>query len=281
MSDPIPAVDESAATGEIAEIFADIRRVLGVEVVNLVWRHLATLPGALPWAWETLRPLYADGTLVAEARRLHEQLTLPHLRPFPPEVLAAADLADGDIASVRDILAAYDRTNAMALLAFSALLHRLEGPPSSSTDHAVSGIAAPTLEAFVPIPLPPLPGVSELREPVAKLVLILNGFGTRRDNPVLASMYRHLAYWPQYLVLSWAVIAPLDADGSLDGAIADALGKAQTQAARLAARLREPTFDAETGDAIRSALDAFANDVLAKMVVICALLRQLTQPEAE
>jgi hypothetical protein len=120
-----------------------------------------------------------------------------------------------------------------------------------------------------------------LRDPVAKLVLTLNGLGTRRDNPVLASMYRHLAYWPQYLALSWAVIAPLDADGSLGGAIADASGQAQAQAARLAARLREPTFDAETGDAIRSALDAFANDVLAKMVVICALLRQSTQPEAE
>ncbi len=167
----------------------------------------------------------------------------------------------------------------MALLAFSALLHRLEG--RLSADHTVSRRAEPAPEAFVPIPLPPLPGINELREPVAKLLLTLNGLGTRRDNPVLASMYRHLAYWPQYLALSWAVIAPLDADGSLDGAIADELGKAQTQAARLTARLREPTFDAETSDAIRSALDAFANDVLAKMVVICALLRQLTQPEAE
>jgi len=279
MRDPIPAIRETVATGEIAEIFADIRRVLGVEVVNLIWRHLATLPETLPWAWETLRPLYTDGTLVAEARLLHMQLTLPRLRRFPPELLAAADLADGDVASIRDILAAYDRTNAMALLAFSALLHRLEGRPSA--DHTISRRAEPAPEAFVPIPLPPLPGINELREPVAKLLLTLNGFGTRRDNPVLASMYRHLAYWPQYLALSWAVIAPLDADGSLGGAIADALGKAQAQAARLAARFSEPTFDTAIAVAIRAALDAFANDVLAKMVVICALLRDLTQPQAE
>jgi len=52
MSDPVPAITEAGATGEIAAIFADIRHVLGVEVVNLIWRHLATLPGALPWAWE-------------------------------------------------------------------------------------------------------------------------------------------------------------------------------------------------------------------------------------
>ena len=63
MSDPVPAVPEAAAIGDIAEIFADIRRVLGVGVVNLIWRHLATIPGALPWAWGTVRPLYVDGTI--------------------------------------------------------------------------------------------------------------------------------------------------------------------------------------------------------------------------
>ncbi len=34
MSDPVPAIAEASATGVIAELFADIRRVLGVEVVN-------------------------------------------------------------------------------------------------------------------------------------------------------------------------------------------------------------------------------------------------------
>jgi hypothetical protein len=63
MSDPVPAIAEASATGAVAEIFADIRTVLGVEVVNLIWRHLVTIPDALPWAWGMLRPLYADGTI--------------------------------------------------------------------------------------------------------------------------------------------------------------------------------------------------------------------------
>jgi hypothetical protein len=70
MSDPVSAITEAAATGEIAEIFADIRGVLGVAVVNLIWRRLATIPRALSWAWGTLRPLYVDGTLTAEAAAL-------------------------------------------------------------------------------------------------------------------------------------------------------------------------------------------------------------------
>jgi len=81
ISDPVPAITEAGATGEIAAIFADIRLVLGIDVVNLIWRHLATIPGALPWAWATLRPLYADGSIAAEAAALHGDLDLPRL-PF-------------------------------------------------------------------------------------------------------------------------------------------------------------------------------------------------------
>jgi len=59
MSDPVPAIAEASATGAVAEIFADICTVLGVEVVNLIWRHLATIPDALPWAWGMLRHVAA------------------------------------------------------------------------------------------------------------------------------------------------------------------------------------------------------------------------------
>ena len=46
MSDPFPAIPEAAASGETADLLADIRATVGVRVVNLVWRHLATFrPG--------------------------------------------------------------------------------------------------------------------------------------------------------------------------------------------------------------------------------------------
>ena len=61
MSDPFPAVAEAEATGETATLFADIRATVGVRVVNLVWRHLATLDGSLPWAWGAVKPLYLSG----------------------------------------------------------------------------------------------------------------------------------------------------------------------------------------------------------------------------
>ena len=48
-SDPIPAVIESDATGDIKNIFDDIKNVTGVDVVNLVWRRLAKTQNALPY----------------------------------------------------------------------------------------------------------------------------------------------------------------------------------------------------------------------------------------
>ena len=89
MSDPVPAIAEASATGAVAEIFADIRQVLGVEVVNLIWRHLATIRDALPWAWGMLRPLYTDGTVAEEAQILHDRLALPQLPSLPHDLLVA------------------------------------------------------------------------------------------------------------------------------------------------------------------------------------------------
>jgi hypothetical protein len=196
---------------------------------------------------------------------------------LPDELFATIDISHTERDSIRNILAAYDRTNAMALIALSALLFRLDDPPATT-----AGIAEPSSgeppKLLASIPLPPLPALDTLPEAVANLVVTLNGLGTRRKNPVLASMYRHLAYWPAYLALSWALIAPLDANGSLETAIADALVTARAQAALLATRLRAPPVEPAAAEAIRAAVEPFAGDVIAKMVVICALLRRSTGP---
>ena len=59
--DPVPAITEKDATGEVAELYADIRQTLGVPLVNLIWRNLATIPGALAWAWLSVKPVFENG----------------------------------------------------------------------------------------------------------------------------------------------------------------------------------------------------------------------------
>ncbi len=272
MRDPVPAIIEASATGEIVEIFGDIRRVLGVDVVNLIWRHLATIDGALAWAWTTLRPVYEDGTIAAEAAALHADLDLPALPGIPAEAFVALGLRGDDISAIRDTLAAYDRTNAMALIALSALLSVLGEAPSLP-----DAIPPPDIreDQEPKISLPRLLSLADLPTETAALIMTLNRLGTRRPGAVVASMYRHLAHWPAYLALVWAIIAPLDADGRLERSIVETRTKAGVRALRVASRLRG-SFTAppsRLGISIRAAVEPFADDVLAKMVVICALLR--------
>jgi Halocarboxylic acid dehydrogenase DehI len=277
MSDPVPAITESAATGEIAEIFADIRQVYRVGVVNLIWRHLATFPQALPWVWQSVRPLYVDGTIEREAAVLRASIAVPEFPAFPASVIAAAGLGEHDLDQIRTILAAYDRTNAMALIALSAVGCKIAGMPVDGD----GAIASESELPFAPPPelrLPPLLSLSELSPATAELVLTMNRIGAKRDDAILASMYRHLAHWPAYLALAWTMLAPLAAGTRLDGLIADAIDQARASARRMIGRLPPPpsTLTPAVRADVSRALDRFAGDVIPKMVVIGALLRRTT-----
>ena len=277
-SDPVPAITEAAATGEIASIYADIRRVLGVDVVNLIWRHLATIDGALPWAWGTLRPLYADGLVITEATVLHRALALPPVPAVPAEVFAGLGLEPNDLTAIREVLAAYDRTNAMALVALTALRARLDGRAPSDAEAAEPA----ALAAAPPIGLPRLLNLTEMPAYTAALVTLLNGLGTQCPGPVLASMYRHLAHWPSYLSFAWLSLAPLDTDGQLAIAIDAAQDAARTRGppSGSAGCFGDPTAASALAAAIGVAIEPFVGDVIARMVVICAFLRRATESAA-
>lgn len=273
MSDPVPAITEGEATGETAAIFVDIRQVLEVDVVNLIWRHLATIDGALPWAWSTLRPFYVDGSVGREATELREELTLPSMRAIPAEVFTCLGLRPDDLTAIREILAAYDHTNAMALVALSALGALLDGHARQDTPPAEpwSAPAVPRTK------LPRLLNLSDMQAETAGLVTALNGLGTQRSRAVLASMYRHLAHWPSYLSLAWLLLAPLDADARLAAAIEQAQRAALVRADRLSVRLGGSAAPPpELAAKISGAIEPFVGDVIVKMLVICAFLRRVT-----
>src|SRR3954451_20433969 len=123
--DSVAAIPESAARGETAEIFADIRKVLGTSVVNLIWRHLATMPGALQWTWATVRPLYL-GAAPRHAESVRRGIALPKLPGFSADTLLAAGIDESDQAIIRHVLDSYQHTNALALVVLSALLAHFE-----------------------------------------------------------------------------------------------------------------------------------------------------------
>jgi hypothetical protein len=267
--DPVPAVTEAAASGETAEIFADLRATLGVGVVNLVWRHLATLPGALPWAWATLRPVYVSGRAGVEARSLKSALALPELPRWPNSVLQCAGIDAAGEASIRRILVSYDRSNALNLAALSGLVRRIDGAPMET---GPDGIAVNrSQEGAVEGALPRLLALDEVGADAADLVRRINLLGDRDQGRILASMYRHLAHWPGFLALGYAHLAPLAADGRLDKAIAQAIALGDRAGARLQAGMTMlPPPDSVAR--IRGAAADFIEHAIGKMVPVAGLL---------
>lgn len=255
MSDPFPAVAEASATGEIADLFEDIRATVGVRVVNLVWRHLATMDGALPWAWKAVKPIYLQGIADRAAQRFRDSMSLPVL----------PSLAGDEPASVDDVLASYDHSNTINLFALGALVAWLRG--ETATEGAPEGgrrMPAPD------VTLPKLNSASDVEPEVWALVQRLNGFGDR-EQIILASMYRHLSGTPGFLRRIEQALAPIDADGSLMRSI-EANRKAAHQQARLIARAIQAPPPALAA-AIEKSVSAFVDHAIGKMVTICRTIR--------
>ena len=71
---------EGDATGEIAVIYEQIRRLWAVPYVSSLQRHLATRPGWLEWAWAALGPAFQSGAAQAAVWRAADGLVVPRRR---------------------------------------------------------------------------------------------------------------------------------------------------------------------------------------------------------
>jgi hypothetical protein len=273
-SDPVPAVTEKDATGSTARIFSEIRETLDVDVVNLVWRHLATMPGALEWVWDSLKPLY-QGPAIAAAESIRAQLTLPKISLLSNDVLTAAGINDSARSSIRGILDSYQHTNALGLVCFSGLLTRFEeskhGHVGIRNVESVASVSSTVPRAILPRLIP----VSEMTPAVARLVRELNEFGEDSDTDLLASMYRHLSHWPPYLALVRTLLLPLHESGELLGTVARTRLLGENFGKQLALDITDnhPPFDVAPALA---AVRRFAYHPIARMTALCSLIRAAT-----
>jgi hypothetical protein len=251
-----PGVEEATATGAIAELFADIRATIGVRVVNLVWRHLATLDEALPWAWAAVKPLYLGGYADEAARRFRETMVLPRL----------GSLVGDDPPSVDAVLASYDHSNTINQFALGALVAWLRN------DKAGEGAPQPGPRLVSPdVTLPDLASESDVSPVTWARVLRLNRLGDRPQPLILASMYRHLAHAPRFLERLESTLVDVQADGSLDRAIASNRVEAW-QRSRLLARAIAAS-PPKLAKEIEASTSAFVEHAIGKMVTICRAIR--------
>ena len=119
--------------------------------------------------------------------------------------------------------------------------------------------------------LPNLASEGEVAHETWQRALRLNRFGDSAEPLILASMYRHLAHAPAFLERLEAALAPVQADGSLDRAIAvnrEAAAKQGRVLARAIVAARP-----QAADKIERSVSAFVDHAIGKMVTICRAVR--------
>jgi hypothetical protein len=267
--DPVTAVDESTATGATAKIFADIRETMGIPLVTSIWRGLADMGDSLNTVWYAAKPIYLSGHPEKALARVLEQTALPMPEPLAPTQLACAGIGDAQLASIRTIVDAYNRSNGMNLVALAALV----SPPAAERE-----VACPRTK---PVwgPFPPLLAREALDADTWDLIRHINAFGAPGIDAHVATLWRHLGHWPTLLSLIYSAFAPRQADGSIAAAARRMVDLTRQEGVHLA---RWRNADAVLSEQARNTLTAYVTTPtqVARMVTLGhALARWLPRPQ--
>ena len=268
--DPVPSIAEAQATGEIAELYADIRDTLNMSFVNLIWRNLASIPGGLRWTWETMKPLYTNGAVYAQADALRAAQQLPSVPRLSSAALRSVGVGAEDHTAIRAALAGYDRGNPLNIVSFSAVMARLNGdptpaapPPQPAAAPAAGAGAAPTMLNF-----------DQMAPHVAEMVRTVNLIGARgKARDVQVSLPRNLAHWPGFLALYYTALQPLHDDGSLLAAIDAVLADGRQRGQAISGALGHTDLpDADTATAVQALLNNLVPNAMGRMIPVVSLL---------
>jgi hypothetical protein len=259
-TDPVSAIAEDEATGEVADIFADIRATMEIPMLTSIWRTLVAVDGGLRAGWDAAKPLYRDGVPAAILARVTEGADLPGPEPLVPGQLACAGVPEVELSAVRAIVDAYNRSNGMNMIALTALI---EPPSGDPWDGPPAASPSPWPE------LRPLLAAGEIDADTWTLLQEINRLGGGKGG--LATLWRHLAHWPGFLAVIYAGFATLQKSGELERAMQSVHDLGRAEAARLAHLRTDPVVLPD--DARRMITDyVAAPGVVARMVTLGHIL---------
>ncbi len=201
--DRLQEVRETDAPPAVARIYREICEATGLPFVNLAWRHMAALPGVLPWVWDIVGAAYRSGEVARAAAELRGPASKLALKPLRGDDLVRAGLDKPARQMLADLLEAYNRGNTQNLIGWSALLRYLRGRGDEQHE-------APSVDAIIrtPLPtlspLPPLPQLDDLDQASAAAVERLSDRHESFPAGAVPSLYLHLAIWP-------GLLEPIDA----------------------------------------------------------------------
>ncbi len=193
---------EDDASPDVREIFADIRRTLGISGLNLFYPALAEYPAFLELHWSLVKPLAGSRELRSCAERLraecytrvHNYFRVADLRGYVKQ-----DGSDSDLPQLQAAVEFFHYKDPLLLLLFCLQMQALEGPagrPGAPTPADVSQHR--TAPAFIPEETAPAPIRRRYNE--IRKVLGL---------PYVCPEFEAMARWPVFLDAYWQFLKGL------------------------------------------------------------------------
>ena len=200
--DPVTAISEDQATGKTAEIFLDIKKTMQIPLITSIWRGLAGMNNSLEDVWILTKPIYLSGTPELALNHMLNSISFPIPTKFNSEIFNAEDLKH-----IKDIIKVYTKSNGMNLMALSAFI-KSEYKPRV----VISNITPKIVEAS----FPRLLNKEEISNKNWEIVTKVNSLGgiKNKDNHV-ATLWRHLSYWPNFLDKAYKNIKIFESNGDL------------------------------------------------------------------
>jgi len=259
----LPELPEAEATGRVKAIYDEIKRLGGVPMVALIFRHFATHEGVLEWLWDAVGPAWKSGRLqetawrIARGARVHPvaRIHRPALRAWGVD-----GAAEGEI---RDVLVAYNRANPENMLTILCALRLMDG--AHATDKPAKRDWTPPAAGV----LVPMVDVRTMPSEVSDVLDLVAAPGEPGQPRVVQSLYRHFGHHPAFLAAAVTLVRQRFDDGSIDRAVAGIHTAMSSEADQLvrtlsAGRCPQP--------AIAEVCRRFSSAVIPQMIVVGRLL---------
>lgn len=210
-------IDEASASGEVAVIYDEVRRLWGVGYVSSIHRYLAGMPGFLEWAWAAVAPVFRNRVAQEKAWACSAALSVPELEPIPLQVQRVWGLRDDGHRRAIAAGLSFERVAPVNMI-FAALIKRLLVQRRTATATPVADRAWMPLDDVGELPdMIDLQALDEMQRDV------VNIFADQIDGrPFVPGLYRMIAQWPG-LIAHLAVVLPPVLNGAQARAAYDQL----------------------------------------------------------
>ena len=219
--DPVTAIDESKAKGEIAKVFSDIKNTMGIPLITSIWRGLAGMENNLLVVWNLTKPIYQSREPARILVKMIDDLNLPIIN----KPLSFAKLSKKDISEILQIIKVYNFSNGTNLIALSAFVLSDFKPLINTKTKSFSTLH----DKF-----PGLMSKNEINKKTWNIIQEVNAFGSPSGiKSHVATLWRHLGHWPNFLTLVIVEFEKLEKSGIIDKLMEEMLNYVQYNGIKL------------------------------------------------